>query len=268
MHLTACRFGSGYTPTVCVSAGARSRVLEDGCDHHRGWQDHGGHDKGVAGSASATPPRDAGGKLPMPGNICSHTHFYGALARGLSSRPSAQGLSPRSCTGCGGRWINADDDAVLYSAGLSGRCDPQRHHDRSITMQADGGSTAAWISSPARGRSGRAARLPVLRGDGPQRVGRRGRQHCGERPIHPADTPARCITIAGRHIWAAIAAESGRRRRWRCVYEAEALGDVGFHIHAAEGPADEEDSLAKYGLRTIDRLQARGILGSHHRQST
>ncbi len=46
----------------------------------------------------------------------------------------------------------------------------------------------------------------------------------------------------------------------QCVAEAEALGDVGFHVHAAEGPADQEDSLAKYGLRTVDRLRARGIL--------
>ena len=27
---------------------------------------------------------DAGGMLVMPGNICSHTHFYGAFARGMS----------------------------------------------------------------------------------------------------------------------------------------------------------------------------------------
>ena len=27
---------------------------------------------------------DAGGQLVMPGNICAHTHFYGAFARGLA----------------------------------------------------------------------------------------------------------------------------------------------------------------------------------------
>ena len=26
---------------------------------------------------------DAGGQLVMPGNICAHTHFYGAFARGM-----------------------------------------------------------------------------------------------------------------------------------------------------------------------------------------
>jgi putative selenium metabolism protein SsnA len=35
----------------------------------------------------------------------------------------------------------------------------------------------------------------------------------------------------------------------------------GFHIHAAEGLADQDDSLAKSGLRVIDRLEKHGILG-------
>ncbi len=27
---------------------------------------------------------DAGGQYVMPGNICAHTHFYGAFARGMA----------------------------------------------------------------------------------------------------------------------------------------------------------------------------------------
>src|SRR5262245_22800937 len=34
---------------------------------------------------------DGGGKLLMPGNICAHTHFYGAFARGLA----IPGAAPR-----------------------------------------------------------------------------------------------------------------------------------------------------------------------------
>jgi cytosine/adenosine deaminase-related metal-dependent hydrolase len=37
--------------------------------------------------------------------------------------------------------------------------------------------------------------------------------------------------------------------------------DVGFHIHVAEHPVDEYDSLQKTGLRVIDRLNRHGILG-------
>jgi putative selenium metabolism protein SsnA len=46
----------------------------------------------------------------------------------------------------------------------------------------------------------------------------------------------------------------------RAVEMADSL-DVGFHIHVAEGIADVEDSLQKYGLRVVERLAERGILG-------
>jgi cytosine/adenosine deaminase-related metal-dependent hydrolase len=39
--------------------------------------------------------------------------------------------------------------------------------------------------------------------------------------------------------------------------------DIGFHIHVAESEADEYDSLAKTGLRVVDRLHRHGILGPH-----
>ena len=39
--------------------------------------------------------------------------------------------------------------------------------------------------------------------------------------------------------------------------------EVGFHIHVAEHPVDEYDSLQKSGLRAIDRLNQHGILGPH-----
>jgi len=38
---------------------------------------------------------------------------------------------------------------------------------------------------------------------------------------------------------------------------------IGFHIHVAEGTADVEDSLTKYGKRVINRLHNIGVLGKH-----
>ncbi len=37
--------------------------------------------------------------------------------------------------------------------------------------------------------------------------------------------------------------------------------DVGFHLHIAEAVADVHDSLAKHGMRVVERLAQRGILG-------
>ena len=41
-----------------------------------------------------------------------------------------------------------------------------------------------------------------------------------------------------------------------------AYPEGGFHIHAAEGDADQYDSLEKSGMRVVNRLQRHGILGS------
>lgn len=46
----------------------------------------------------------------------------------------------------------------------------------------------------------------------------------------------------------------------KCVKAAEGL-DCGYHIHVAEGIADEEDCIEKYDMRVVERLNKFGILG-------
>jgi cytosine/adenosine deaminase-related metal-dependent hydrolase len=45
-----------------------------------------------------------------------------------------------------------------------------------------------------------------------------------------------------------------------CTAAADGLG-VGFHIHAAEGVSDQEDSLRRSGKRVVERLKDAGVLG-------
>lgn len=47
----------------------------------------------------------------------------------------------------------------------------------------------------------------------------------------------------------------------RLLRERVGSRDPGYHIHVAEGPIDEEDSMKKYGKRIIARLQDGGLLG-------
>ena len=66
---------------------------------------------------SDTETLDAQGQLVMPGNICAHTHFYGAFARGLA----IPGDPPRDFSEILGRlWWPLDkalrDLDVKYSA--------------------------------------------------------------------------------------------------------------------------------------------------------
>src|SRR5690606_40016598 len=43
---------------------------------------------------------DARGQLLMPGNICAHTHFYGAYARGMRSEEHTSELQSRENLVC------------------------------------------------------------------------------------------------------------------------------------------------------------------------
>ncbi len=45
---------------------------------------------------------DAGGQLVFPGNICAHTHFYSAFARGMSIPGSAPRDFPEILKNSGG----------------------------------------------------------------------------------------------------------------------------------------------------------------------
>jgi len=252
-----------HNATVCTFGDA-NRVIEDGAIIIEG-----GKITAVGAAAEllaahpTTPREDAGGKLLMPGNICSHTHFYGAFARGLY----IPGPAPRDFPEILHRlWWTLDraldDDAVLYSALVclvdairNGTTTLFDHHaspmeiDGSLDIIAGAVEAAglrACLCYEVTDRNGSEGAAASIAED--VRFIQRTRQ--------PGASPLLAGTF-GLHASLSLSDETLAL----CVAEAEALGDVGFHIHAAEGPADEEDSLAKYGLRTIDRLQARGILG-------
>lgn len=45
---------------------------------------------------------DANGQYVMPGNICAHTHFYGAFSRGMAIPVSPPKDFPKFYRSCGG----------------------------------------------------------------------------------------------------------------------------------------------------------------------
>ena len=252
-----------HNATVCTFGDA-NRVIEDGAIIIEGGRITAVGTAAELLAAHPTMPReDAGGKLLMPGNICSHTHFYGAFARGLY----IPGPAPKDFPEILHRlWWTLDraldDDGVLYSALVclvdairNGTTTLFDHH--ASPAQIDG---SLDIIAGAVEAAGLRACLcyEVTDRNGAEDVAASIAENVRfiQRTRQPDASPLLAGTF-GLHASLSLSDETLAQ----CVAEAEALVDVGFHIHAAEGPADEEDSLAKYGLRTIDRLQALGILG-------
>jgi putative selenium metabolism protein SsnA len=262
-----------HNATVCTFGDA-NQVIEDGAVLVENGQIAAvGRSDELARAYPNARREDVAGKLLMPGNICSHTHFYGAFARGLY----IPGPAPKDFPEILRRlwWtldMALDDDGVLSSALVclvdairNGTTTLFDHH--ASPVQIDG--SLDIIASAVESAGLRAVLCyEVTDRNGPDgaaagiaenvRFIKAQRARSGDRPEQSGGRPEQVMLsgLFGLHASLSLSDETLAQ----CVAEAEALGDVGFHVHAAEGPADQEDSLAKFGLRTIDRLRARGIL--------
>ncbi len=203
---------------------------------------------------------DARGQFVMPGNICAHTHFYGAFARGMA----IPGAAPKDFLEILGKlWWPLDksltEEDVRYSA-LVCAVDAIKHGtttlvDHHASPNCIDGSLD--VIADAVDASGLRAALcyEVTDRDGPQRMQAGIRENVRFIEKLRADPHPRLAATFGLH--ASLTLSDATLDACR---EAAPEG-TGFHIHAAEAPADQDDSLAKSGLRVIDRLEKHGILG-------
>jgi cytosine/adenosine deaminase-related metal-dependent hydrolase len=76
------------TNGTIVTLGRENKIIPNGAIYIEGDKIVDIGDTEALASSYPVPDRlDARGKLVMPGNICAHTHFYGAFARGMSLPP-------------------------------------------------------------------------------------------------------------------------------------------------------------------------------------
>ena len=205
---------------------------------------------------------DAGGQYVMPGNICAHTHFYGAFARGMSIPASSPSAFPEILQKL---WWPLDrslrEEDVRYSA-LVMLVDAIRHgtttlFDHHASPNAIDGSLD--IIAEAVDEAGLRAVLcyEVTDRDGEPKA----RAGIAENVRFIRRTGAE--SVAGGRVAATFGLHASLTLSDKTLDLCrEAAPDgVGFHIHAAEHDSDQYDSLAKSGHRVIDRLHRHGILG-------
>ena len=202
---------------------------------------------------------NAGGQLIMPGNVCAHTHFYGAFARGMA----IPGKPPKDFPEILERlWWPLDqaldEEAVRYSA-LVCLVDAIKHGtttliDHHASPNALAGSLD--VIADAVDEAGLRAVLcyEVTDRYGPESM----RASIAEnvRFLRAAKDRPNIAASFGLHAALTVSDETLDA----CVEAADGLA-TGFHIHVAEHEADEYDSLHRYGKRVVERLADRGILG-------
>jgi len=204
---------------------------------------------------------DANGQLIMPGNICAHTHFYGAFARGMA----IPGQAPRDFPDILAKLWWQLDKALLemdikYSA-LVCLVDAIKHGtttliDHHASPSAINGSLD-YIAQAVTQAGLRASLCYEV-------TDRNGRAEATAgidenvrflNVVKEIDNPLLAASF-GLHASLTLSDETLAD----CVAAAKGL-ETGFHIHAAEGMADQEDSLRRSGKRVIQRLHDAGILG-------
>ncbi|MEK6221049.1 MAG: putative aminohydrolase SsnA [Chloroflexota bacterium] len=207
---------------------------------------------------------DAGGQYVMPGNICAHTHFYGAYARGMAIPGDAPKDFPEILKKLWWPLDKAlDEETVRYSA-LVHLVDAIKH---GTTTLVDHHASPNFI----------AGSLDVI-GDTVVQAGLRA-VLCYE--VTDRDGEAKAKAGIAENVRFINNIKSGDNAEGRLAGTfglhasltltestllacREAAGDgQGFHIHVAEHEADQEDSLKKYGLKVVDRLAKHEILNSN-----
>ena len=278
------------TNGTVITLGAANQIIEQGAVLVEGDEIKAvGRALDLEATYPDAPRLDAHGQLIMPGQICAHTHFYGAFARGLY----IPGEPPKDFPEILRRlWWTLDKaldaDGVSLSA-LVCLVDAIRHGTTtlidhhaspnvitgSLDLIADAVTQAGLRAclcyevtdrdGPEKAQAGIAENVRFLRRIRDQRSETRDQERARDASspnsvsdLHsPLFSSSRLAATFGLHASLTLSDETLAA----CVDAAAGL-DTGFHIHAAEGMADQNDSLRQYGQRTIDRLASRGIKGT------
>ncbi len=204
---------------------------------------------------------DGGGQLALPAALCAHTHFYGAMARGWAY--------PGPAATCFGEilerlWWRLDKGLTEEDIYLSAQVcliDAIRHGtttliDHHASPNAIAGSLDILAQAVDEAGVRGALCYEVTDRDGPERAAAGIAENVRflerlRRQPHPRLGASfglhASLTLSAATLAAAVEAAQGL--------------ETGFHIHAAEGREDVDNSLRKSGRRVIERLYAAGILG-------
>jgi putative selenium metabolism protein SsnA len=204
---------------------------------------------------------DAQGKLIMPGNICAHTHFYGAFSRGMAIPGDAPRDFPEILRKLWWRLDRAlTEEDVRYSA-LVCLVDAIKHgttalidHHASPSALSGSLDLIAGAVADSGVRASLCYEVTDRNGPGEAQAGIRE----NVRYLRVVEDTKNPLLSASFGLHASLTLSDATLAD--CVEAAGGL-DTGFHIHAAEGLSDQDDSLQKSGKRVVERLNDAGILG-------
>jgi len=240
-----------------------NEILED----HAVWIDEGfiteiGPSTELVSRHTDSEVLDARGQLLMPGNICAHTHFYGAFARGMAIPGRAPKDFPEILRKL---WWPLDksltEEDVRYST-LVCLVDAIKHgttalidHHASPNFIHGSLDVIADAVTESGLRGGLCYEVTDRDGEEKAQAGIEENVRFIERCRDGQVAQGRVAATFGLHASLTLSEHT------LDLCRSAAPEGTGFHIHVAEHEADEIDSLKKSGKRVVNRLNDHGILG-------
>jgi putative selenium metabolism protein SsnA len=226
-------------------------------------------DLGTTAELSTRYPKverwDADGQLVLPASICAHTHFYGAFARGMAVPGEAPTNFPQILESLWWRLDKALTLEDVHYSTLVCLVDAIRHGattliDHHASPNAIEGSLDTIAEAVQEAGLRASLCYEVTDRDGSERAqagiaenARFARRFAKSLISNPQ---SQISASFGLHASFTLSDETLAD----CVAIAQEL-EIGFHVHAAEDMADQEDCLRRYGRRVIHRLHDAGTLG-------
>lgn len=196
----------------------------------------------------------------MPGNVCAHTHFYGAYARGMYIPGEPAADFPQILDKL---WWPLDRSLDQHAVYLSAivclieaiKMGTTTLFDHHASPSAIAGSLDAIADAVIQ--SGLRASLcyEVTDRNGFEQAEEGIRENLRFYQRLKSSKIDRLSACFGLHASLTLSEKSLELCR------SSAPDDLGFHVHVAEHECDQIDSLSKTGLRVVHRLQKHGILG-------
>ncbi|MBM3293707.1 MAG: putative aminohydrolase SsnA [Candidatus Aminicenantes bacterium] len=203
---------------------------------------------------------DARGKLVMPGLVNAHMHFYSTLVRGLGKAAPARDFGEvlRNLWWRLDRKLTLED--TYHSALLMMLAAVRRGATTLIDHHASPGAITGSLDRIARAGTETGLRIGLAY----EISDRDGPEAAAEGLAENAAAVRFCREHGGEHLRALVGLHASFTLSDETLDRAAALAaerGVGCHIHAAEAAGDQEDCRTRHGLRVVERLRRRGILG-------
>lgn len=203
---------------------------------------------------------DAGGQLLLPGNICAHTHFYGAFARGISLPGPAPARFSEILQSLWWKLDRALTEEDIQSSALLCLADAIRHgttslFDHHASPNAIVGSLDLIAEAVQQAGVRACLCYEVSDRDGPERMKAGMRENVRFAQKVQREKPPLLAAVFGLHAPLTLSDATLDLCR-----QAAPRG-LGFHIHLSESEDDARVTQERASLRPAAWLQKHGILG-------